>query len=78
MVACACSDGVRELVRDGVNGLLVPPEDPGALAAALGRLLRSPEERARLRAQIAPTLAPFAAPTVVRAWERMFDDVLAA
>ena len=78
VVACACSDGVRELVRDGVNGLLVPPEDPGALAAALGRLLRSPEERARLRAQIAPTLAPFAAPTVVRAWERMFDDVLAA
>ena len=24
------------------------------------------------------TLAPFAVPTVVRAWERMFDDVLAA
>jgi len=78
VIACACSDGVREVVRDGVNGLLVPPGDPDALARALGRLVRAPEERARLRAQIPPTLAPFAAPTVVQAWERMFEDVLAA
>lgn len=31
-------DGVGELVRDGVNGLLVRPEDPTALAAALDNL----------------------------------------
>src|SRR5947208_11558808 len=78
VVAYACSDGLREVVRDGVNGLLVPPGDRDALARALGRLLGAPEERTRLRAQIAPTLAPFTVPTVVRAWERMFDDVLAA
>ena len=30
--------GIPELVEDGVNGLLVPPEDPGALADALLRL----------------------------------------
>lgn len=32
--------GVPELVTDGVEGLLVPPHDPGALAAALERVLR--------------------------------------
>ncbi|NDY92350.1 glycosyltransferase [Ideonella livida] len=31
--------GVQELLRDGVDGLLVPPRDPAALAAALHRLL---------------------------------------
>lgn len=31
--------GIPEVVRDGVNGLLVQPNDPGALAAAIVRLL---------------------------------------
>jgi glycosyltransferase involved in cell wall biosynthesis len=41
--------GLREVVRDGENGLLMPPDDPGALAAALRRLL-DPSLRARLGA----------------------------
>jgi glycosyltransferase involved in cell wall biosynthesis len=36
--------------KDGVTGLLVPPADPGALAAALGRVLDEPELAARLSA----------------------------
>jgi len=35
---------------DGETGLLVPPNDPGALAAAVGRLLDDPDLRARLGA----------------------------
>ena len=30
--------GIAEVVEEGVNGLLVPPEDPEALAAALTRV----------------------------------------
>ncbi len=39
---------VEELIEDGENGLLVDPGDPGALAAALARLIREPVLRARL------------------------------
>ena len=47
-IVAAAAGGVLELVDEGRTGLLVPPGDPGALAAALARLLRSPAERRRL------------------------------
>jgi glycosyltransferase involved in cell wall biosynthesis len=33
---------VPEIVQDGVTGVLIPPDDPEALANALSRLIRSP------------------------------------
>jgi colanic acid/amylovoran biosynthesis glycosyltransferase len=50
VVSCAVS-GVPELVRDGETGVLVPPDDPGALADAVARLAGDPLLRARLGAQ---------------------------
>ena len=40
--------GVPEVVRDGENGLLVPPRDPAALAAAIARFFGDAGLRARL------------------------------
>ena len=40
--------GVSELVEDGVNGVLVGPEDADALAAGLARLIADPALRRRL------------------------------
>jgi glycosyltransferase involved in cell wall biosynthesis len=42
--------GLREAVVDGVTGLLVPPRDPKALAAALKTLIESPQLRASMGA----------------------------
>ena len=42
--------GVPEVVRDGENGLLVPPGDPEALAAAIRRFFGDHELRRRLAA----------------------------
>ncbi|MGH7006446.1 MAG: glycosyltransferase family 4 protein, partial [Alphaproteobacteria bacterium] len=41
---------IPELIADGVNGLLVPPDDAAALASALERSIREPALRARLGA----------------------------
>ena len=61
--------GVPELIDHGVNGLLVPPDDPKALAAAILRLEGDPALRkrladeARLRAAEQFTAERFAAET---------------
>ncbi len=47
-IVAARAAAVPELVVDGESGVLVPPADPDALAAALGRLLRDSGERKRL------------------------------
>lgn len=47
-VVSSAVGGMPESVRDGENGLLVPPGDPGALADAIGRLLADPALRRRL------------------------------
>jgi glycosyltransferase involved in cell wall biosynthesis len=39
---------IPEFIIDGETGILVPPDDPVALADALARLIREPELRARL------------------------------
>ena len=41
---------IEELIAEGENGLLVPPGDPAALAAALARLIGDPILRQRLGA----------------------------
>jgi glycosyltransferase involved in cell wall biosynthesis len=41
-------DGICEIVRDGVDGMLVPPENPAALADALVRLLGDSSLRCRM------------------------------
>ena len=43
-------EGVEETITDGVDGLLVPPEDSDELALAIVRLLEDPELRKKIGA----------------------------
>jgi len=49
-LACLSTDvaGIPELIDDHVNGVLVPPDDPPALARALKVLIQDPSLRVRL------------------------------
>jgi glycosyltransferase involved in cell wall biosynthesis len=65
--------GNREVVRDGVDGFLVPPRDPTALARAVERLARDRALRARISAAARATFdARFTADGMVRQTEALY------
>ncbi len=69
--------GIRELVRDGIDGLLVPPEDPVALANAIMRWMEDPQERGRLAQHAASGMVRFSREKIVGAWERVLEEATA-
>ncbi len=47
-IIAADTPGCREIVKDGYNGFLVPPQDAKALAKAILHLALNPELRAEM------------------------------
>lgn len=70
--------GLPSVVAEGVNGLVVPPRDPHALARALRRVIESSELRARLARGSAATAGRFDATAAVRSIEDTYLRVLGA
>lgn len=68
---------IPEVVADGETGILVPPRDPDALAAALLRVLTwSDVADAMGRAGRARVRSEFSIDRAVRAHERLYEDLL--
>jgi len=57
-VVASSVGGILEMVSDGVNGLLVPPGDPLALAGAIDRAVGDPLMYERLLAGVSQTVIP--------------------
>ena len=70
--------GVREIVTDGENGLLVGPGDPAALAAAIRRFTGDDELRARLTAAAAPSAERFSPERIYGRLEEILTRAAAA
>ncbi len=68
--------GIPELVDDGVTGLLVEPDDPEALAAALTRLAADPELRRRLASAARERARALDANEVATRLARLYNSLL--
>jgi glycosyltransferase involved in cell wall biosynthesis len=68
-----------EMVEDGVSGLLVPPEDPSALADAVGRLLTLPGQASQMGRQAQKIAATrFSVDAAARSMEALYRTVLSS
>ena len=75
-VVATTTDGPRELITADADGILIPPEDPGALAAAVSSLF-SDTARARSLAAAGRVryVSEFAEAPVVAHWQQFLTTV---
>ena len=77
-VVASAVGGIPEMIDDGRTGLLVPPRDPAALAAAILRLLRDQALAARIgKAGHDLVHERFCVEQMVRAVETIYDEAVA-
>ncbi len=69
--------GTPEVIKDGVNGLLVSPEDPLALAEAAERVIRNPILRQKFAQASISTLDRFSWPRLVDEYEAALEQTCA-
>lgn len=77
VVAFDCPTGPGEVVSDGVDGFLVPPEDVDGLADAMLRLIDDPPLRMKIGSAALLTAAAHGPDRVNPQWESLFADLLA-
>ena len=76
VVSFDCASGPSEIIRDGVDGVLVPPGDVRALATVMDRLLADESERDRLGGRAVEVVSRFDKEKVMGMWEAVVYEAV--
>lgn len=75
-VSFDCDTGPREIIREGVDGVLVRPNgDVPALCKALDAVMRNDADRVRMAQAATDVRDRFSAARVLQKWQDLFDGV---
>ncbi|MCL5105318.1 MAG: glycosyltransferase [Armatimonadetes bacterium] len=75
VISFDCPSGPREIVRDGVDGIIVPPEDVNALSSAMSQLISDESERRRMGGRAVEITERYGVDRVMASWEKLLSDV---
>ena len=73
VLATDCLSGPRDIIEDGVNGVLVATEDVDALAAGLAALMSDPARRQQLARHAPQILDRFGLERVMAMWTEAIE-----
>jgi glycosyltransferase involved in cell wall biosynthesis len=74
-VAFDCPTGPAEIIKDGANGLLIPPGDVPALAEGMARMIEQPDERRAMGKAALAGSDRYSIDTVKAIWDDLFADL---
>jgi GalNAc-alpha-(1->4)-GalNAc-alpha-(1->3)-diNAcBac-PP-undecaprenol alpha-1,4-N-acetyl-D-galactosaminyltransferase len=69
VISADCRSGPAEIIKDRVNGRLVPVEDVATLTQVMAEILRQPDERARLGQEAKKVRQVYCQDLVMKQWE---------
>jgi len=76
VISTDCPSGPREVIRDGIDGLLVKNEDTHAISKAMDRLMSNETERRRFASKSVEITQRFDLERVTKMWELIFLESL--
>jgi len=68
--------GIPEIVKDGVNGILVPPKSPKSVSEALEKLLANIELRKKLAEAAIESVKDYSWSKIAKKYERIYHKIL--
>ncbi len=74
-VSFDCDTGPRDIIRHGIDGLLVPVENEAALEMALRQLMANDALRSQLGVKTQEVRQRFSMELVAKRWEKLFQKV---
>ena len=77
VLSADCLSGPRDIIDDGINGILVTTENVDALAIGLDKLMSDPAKRQHLAKNAPDILDRFGVEQVMGIWQNAIDRVIA-
>ena len=77
VIATDCPSGPGELIRDGIDGILVPNQDVKQLAIVMDNLMSDTIKRQYLAANTGAIIERFGLAKIMQDWENLITEVLA-
>jgi glycosyltransferase involved in cell wall biosynthesis len=75
--ACTAAGGIPEVIKDGVNGILVPVQQPMQLVDRLSQLLQNPDQVAQMKQTARETVInSFSMKKMVTELEAIYNDLI--
>ncbi|WP_251965831.1 glycosyltransferase family 4 protein [Salinibacter ruber] len=78
VISFDCPTGPSEIIRPGIDGELVPPEDVTALAEAMHAMIENPDRRRRYGEQALEVRDRLGTDAVMQDWNRLVAEVWSA